>query len=332
MQSLSLQSKVLGLMSRVTLALLVTAALLGSAKTYAGTDYWINNTATNNLSNASSLWMTALTGGSAVTPVANDVWVFANTTAAALTNNFTSFSLGGIIFNPGTAADVIGGNAVTLKGGITNNSTALQTINFQLISQGNNTITANSGSIKIGGTLNAGTGTLTFNGAGTTTLTNNNIFNNGIVINNNGRLFSTGQFYLSGGGTVGSIFNNTGTFSNSGSTRLQGGTNTMNFTGGTSYLTGGLNIGAGSSNFVKIGSAMLNLEGTMSVGYSGSSGTGGTNVVVVNPGGVLNFKNIAGIFVGQAVYNSYNVVTNYGTITIDGVWGGNPVERAVRKQ
>jgi hypothetical protein len=263
---------------------------------------WTNNSATNNLSNAVGLWQ----GG--VNPVNGDSWTFQNTSNAALTNNFSSgFGVAGMTFAAGAGSTTIGGNSILLSGGVINLSTALETLNIAINNAGNNSVNASNGSIRLGGAI-TGSGTLSFSGAGTTTLATN-VSYAGMTVSNSGNLTAAGQFYLNGG----AVFNNTGTFNSSvsGQFRMQGGTNTVNFNLGTATLSG-FNEGGyalNGINTITVGDgATVSSTTTCSVGYTG----GLTNVLVVRSGGLLNLK---GMFVIQAGSSIYGAVTNYGTIS-----------------
>jgi autotransporter-associated beta strand protein len=150
-------------------AIAATAMSLGTVGTAsAGTDYWTNN-GSNNLSNSSTLWVTAATSGSATSPVSGDSWIFANTNASTLTNNFTNgFVVNGLTFASGTGNDTIVGNAFTLAGGLTNNSTVgSMTIsnNITLTNTWNLYMASSSGNLTFAGNL-SGNGTFTQTGGG----------------------------------------------------------------------------------------------------------------------------------------------------------------------
>jgi fibronectin-binding autotransporter adhesin len=284
------------------MVLLMMTAGIGNLR--AAVQTWTNNTSTNNLSNSVGLWQ----GG--VNPVSGDSWVFANTANETLTNNFAAnFNVAGIIFNSGTGSNVIGGSAITLSGGITNNSANLQTMNFNIVNSGSNTITASSGNITFGGTI-TGTGTLSFSGSRTITLATN-ISYSGMTLSNAGTLTTTGQFYLQGG-TGGSVFNNIGTFNSTlaGQFRLNGGSNTVNFLAGTATVNG-FNQGSASTsaNLITIASnAVFTTTNGGAIGY-----TGGSNVMVISNGGVFN--STTGFMISQAGDGMFGAITNYGTIS-----------------
>jgi autotransporter-associated beta strand protein len=155
-------SRILGLA-----AIAATAMSLGTVGTAsAGTDYWTNNTSTNNLSNSSSLWLTA-TNGSLTNPVSGDSWVFANTGSIVLTNNYTGYVVNGITFNSGTGAITFGGNTLTLAGTLANNAAAQMTFNNAIIITNTFSITSSAnGNIQFSGNLSGnGTITQTFGGS-----------------------------------------------------------------------------------------------------------------------------------------------------------------------
>lgn len=109
------------------------------------------------------------------------------------TNNIVSgnlSSVGAITFDSGAGAYTLAansgsagnGSALTVTGGITNNSSSTQTINMDLGFSTTQTIAANSGNIAIGGVI-SGSGGLTKSGANTLTLNGTNTFNGSTTIN-----------------------------------------------------------------------------------------------------------------------------------------------------
>jgi autotransporter-associated beta strand protein len=143
---------------------------------------------------------------------ANAPLVFAGTTQ--LTNNNNSAAnteYGGITFNAGAGAFVIGGNAINLGGDIVNNSTSVQTINTNLAMQTNINFNAASDDLAIGGQI-SGSFSLTKLGTHTLILSGANSYTGGTVVSA-GRLLieptssttsalPTGALSISGSGIV----------------------------------------------------------------------------------------------------------------------------------
>lgn len=121
-------------------------------------------------------WTTGATtpGAPTGTIAAGDSLYFGTSSITALNENEAAgFSIGSFTFNAGASAYTISGNSFALGvGGITNNSTSLQTINdaFTIATAGTAfTTTAGGGNLALGGAI-SGAGGMTFAGTGTTTL------------------------------------------------------------------------------------------------------------------------------------------------------------------
>jgi autotransporter-associated beta strand protein len=140
--------------------------------------------ATNNLSNASTLWVTAATGGTATSPVSGDTWNFANTAGATLNNNFSNaFTVAGITFISTAGATTINGNSINLSGDIINNGTKVQTLGTAFVLTGNRTFsTASGGNLLFNGSISGAFGITTI-GTGTTTLAAANTYSGGTFVN-----------------------------------------------------------------------------------------------------------------------------------------------------
>ena len=141
----------------ITAASIGTVSLLGQ-QAHAANDIWVGNTSTS--WNVPANWSTAPTG-----PVTADTLEFgaAGTAGTTLVDNLmtpTTFSIAGITYDAGAPAYVVnpgtvGTNGFTLTGGITNNSTSLQTISDNIIVSANRTITTTpgGGDVTLSGTL-----------------------------------------------------------------------------------------------------------------------------------------------------------------------------------
>ena len=138
-------------------ALFASLGLSATAQA-AGTDTWVSSPTTADWSTAGN-W-TAGTGGS-TPPVAGDSLAFGSTTGTTLVNDLTAgTSFAALTFNSGASAYTLTGNALTLTGNVTNNSSAVQTINLNTTlsaSSGFNTFVGNNadGGFVVGGTISS---------------------------------------------------------------------------------------------------------------------------------------------------------------------------------
>lgn len=100
-------------------------------------------------------------------PAAGDNLIFTGSTRLTPNNNAAAgTSFGDITFLNGAGAFVIGGNAITLAGVITNNDPDTQTLNIAMTFAATRTINCASGGITLGGRI-SGAGGLTKTGTGT---------------------------------------------------------------------------------------------------------------------------------------------------------------------
>lgn len=214
----------------------------------------------------------------------------------------TNYSVTGVIFNSGASSFTLGVAAsrfLTLTGsGITNNSTASQSVNIPL-------------SLGAAQTLNAASGNLTFS---------QNITNNGNLLTVSGNSNTTVSAAITG--TAGLVKAGTGTLTLSG-TSPYAGTTTVN--AGTLNVIGSLP----STNITYVGGAVgkaaLTVSGTLKqknllIGNaSGATGavyqTAGTITVTNGGGDCLNVGNIAG---GYGYYNISGGTTLASGIAVGG--------------
>jgi len=152
-------------------AVLILTLAAGSA--LAGTT-WDGGGSDNN-------WSTATNWNGDAAPSSPSALNFAGTTQLTPNNDFTNFTVKGFTFSSGAGAFIIGGNAISLAGDITNNSTSAETINLNMATTSNRTIDVASGSIALGGVI-SGTASLTKSGAGTSVLSGANTYSGGTTL------------------------------------------------------------------------------------------------------------------------------------------------------
>ena len=267
-------------------------------------------------------------------PSATDLLFFAGTTRLTATNNFAAnTAFNGLTFNSGAGTFVLSGNAITLGGGITNNSTSLQTINLNLaLGTTRNIEVVSAGSLTIGGVISgaglgftkSGAGTLMLNGANT--YTGATTISAGVVNAQNNSAFGTtaggvtvasgAALELQGGRAIGAeplTLNGSGV-SNGGALR--------NISGNNSWL-GNITLGSATT----IGSD----AGTLTIGSGAAGGTiSGTGPLTKVGAGTLTLSgNSFNTYSGGTIVNEGTLILNKvggtaipGTLTIgDGIGG-----------
>lgn len=204
---------------RSCLQLLVALALLGwSAMAHAApqTDTWNGGGADNN-------WNTVLNWDTPVT-TSGDILIFAPSPRPAPNNDFTGLQIDSITFN--TNGYALGGNALTITNGITDN-VGSNSCNIPLTLGASQTFQNTAGGITtIGGTIALGTNNLTI-------ANNGNVYLNGIISSTNGGTLTVNNGIARLGPSAGSAGNGFGTNSVVLSTTS---TNTTYFTNIT-YIT-----------------------------------------------------------------------------------------------
>ena len=242
--------------------LLAAATLVAASSSLAaGTDTWLGNTATT--------WSTAANWTGANTPPASgDDLVFggAGTSGLTLTDDLTSLGINSLTFNSGAGAFVIGGNAFSLAGNITNSSTALESLGNAITLTGATTVTttAGGGYVALSGVL-SGAGSIAESGTGTLTLSGANTYTGGLTVNSGTLVAATanGSSYgAAGNGNI--VVNNGGTISVTGDNALWG--------SGQGTTTKSLQINAGG--VVTIGTNTAHLSAlVMNGGTLNATGT-----------------------------------------------------------
>ncbi len=160
-------------------AALLVVGLFPVCMAQADTHTWNGGGANNN-------WNTASNWGGVV-PVGSDALVFGGTNRLAPNNNLTVATIfSGITFSAGAGAFTLSGNSFNLSGDIVNNSSATQTLSlaFLLYSGTTRAINTVSGDMRISGAIGQnGSCMLSKQGAGKLTLSGNNSYDGGTVIN-----------------------------------------------------------------------------------------------------------------------------------------------------
>jgi autotransporter-associated beta strand protein len=218
----------------------------------------------------------------------------------------------GITFNSGAGSFVLNGNAISLSGDVTNNSTNAQTVNLELdLSGADRNINAAAGDITLGGVIGGSYG-ITKSGAGALTLSGANTYTGATTV-------TAGTLNVTSGGVI----NNTAVTSIGGA---GGGSAVLSIAGGSLTATAGnyvwdssINVGYtnGGAGALKLGSGALSASRQLGLGNNGGYGactqTGGTASV----GGFLAL----GLGTGTGVFNqSGGTYTQAGPVT-DGAGG-----------
>ena len=235
-----------------------------------------------------------------------------------------SFTFNNILFNGGTAGSIQENIIVTNDFEIDNNTTC-NTANYSITIGGDFTI-------NVGSTYGHSANTTTFNGTGTQTLDFNGdvsfynlTFSNGGANAKtvNGNITANNRVTISSGSTV----DGPGTQNVAGGLRIDG---TCNFSGIVN-LTGNSLLTYSATNSLTLGTAVLNIEGYVSLAYGGAATSLQANIfnnVNINNGYLVLNNNTA--LVGQAgndfnlnagrvlyVRGTNNFPTGFGTYNLD---------------
>ena len=297
---------------------------------------WNGGSATDNNWGDADNW-----GGSSIVP--NDVLIFGGTARLNNTNDTTAGTIySNIVFNAGAGAFTLNGNPITLVSGVTNNSSAAQTvgvgINFA------NTISFNdggSGIVLAGGLTNtfsgtggvpmmlSGTGTiknlLNSSSGGTNMIAMNNASANWTLADNDASTPITVPWILAltnGTFNFGDA-NNAPTLTLSGTQgapldnqlgMVGGGTAMFNMNNGT--LTTSVRIN--TATMANATGIINQTGGTLNIGnqFQGANGGGAGEISIVNvSGGTMNINGGGGVF--------YVASRGTGTLTVSGTGAVN---------
>lgn len=202
------------------------------------------------------------------------------------------YDVASVTFNNGASSFILGtlGNTLTLSGGLTNNSTSLQTVTVPVVLNAVQTVNTASGNISLGDVNNsaAGTGGLTKTGNGTLILGGANTYSGAttvsagtVVVNSTGAInvnsdANDGQITVGNTAGLNAVLN------------ISGGTVNATRNSGAGGATPAIALGtvSGSSGFIKMSSGTLTTAANVSAaelhlgqntgGYGAFSLSGGT--------------------------------------------------------
>ncbi|MBU6221699.1 MAG: autotransporter-associated beta strand repeat-containing protein, partial [Planctomycetes bacterium] len=259
-------------------------------------------------------WANTANWTTGVAPVANDSLVFTgNKGNNANTNNIAAGTqFNGITFNSGAASFSLDGNAITLGGTVTNNSTNTQTITLNLaLTGGPQTFNAAGGNLTVSGTV-SGTFGLVKSGPRSLTLSDSNTYSGGTTLNSGTLVI--GNANALGSGTVatagGSVVAWSGNDSIANVFTLGSGTTSFG-TGGLSTLAGSIG-GTGSLRKFDVGTLALAGDNTYTGATSVAAGT-----LAIGSGGTT------GSVAGDIVNNSAVSFNRSDSLTYSGSISGN---------
>jgi len=175
------------LLSLRSAAFVLAATVLSTLSVRANSDSWVGNTSPN--------WNTAANWSPASVPLANDFlfFGFAGSGGSVLTNDIAAGTIfNGLTYQSSGSAFTIVGNSIGLNGGITNSGTSTQIISNNITLKGNESVTANTGTVTLAGNIDDGGNgySLTKLGTGIGILSGVNTFT-GIIAVNAGTLRAT---------------------------------------------------------------------------------------------------------------------------------------------
>jgi autotransporter-associated beta strand protein len=211
-------------------------------------------------------------------PLTNDYVTFAGTTQ--LTANMdASFTISSLTFSndAGSFAITNANSTLTLAGGLTNNSTSVQTVDVPVALSGSQTINAASGNVTISRVVSGSGVGLTKLGSSMLTLSGANTYSGATTISS-GSLTVSGSGSLGGGSYSASVVDNgTLNYNSSAAQTLSGvvsGTGTLAISSGTVTLSGANTFSGGTTIS----------SGTVTAGNNATFGVGSVTL----SGGTLN--------------------------------------------
>ena len=219
---------------------------------------------------SSGNWNTAGNWLGSTLPISGNTLVFTGSGGNS-TNNLAAVStgtgtLGALVFSNSAGSYAVTGGAVSLAGGVTNNSTSAQTIGLPITLLADQSIVAASGNLILNGNLTNSSTTTTFGGNSNLTL------NGAVVASGNLTMAGTGKLLLNGSNTYsGATILNSGTTQLGGSEKIPDASAVSVATGATFDLN---NFSETIGNLAGAGSVTLsNATLTFSSGSGSFSGT-----------------------------------------------------------
>ena len=169
---------------QVTLACALLAVTLSSALP-ASAAVWAWDSAPGGNTFGGAYWTSGTVPGAGTsTPATGDGLYFGGSSVTNLNNNDSGFSFTNFIFTAGAGSYTITNNSFNLNGTLVDASTNAQYVLTSVaLSASESLYVTNSGSLTLGGPVSGTAFGLTLSGPGTATLTNNNTYTGGTLVN-----------------------------------------------------------------------------------------------------------------------------------------------------
>lgn len=306
-------------------AIFVSFGGLGTTARAQTTFTWVGGGGNINWGGSPNNW----TNLASPTVGSTNAYVFTGVAKLTNHNNIANLTITSLLFSTNAGAFTLQGRAVSLIGGITNNSSNTQTINFAAITNDiDNTINAASNNIVINAAI-VGTGGITKAGAGTLILGTNNSYTGTTTISagtlslSDSGTISTNGLDLAASGATLNISNITAT--NISVAYLSGASGSAVFLGVKNMMFGGNNSSTAFAGVVS-GSGNLTKTGTGTTTLSGANTYTGSAVV---SDGTLHLANTTGSALGSVtnvsvssgatlLVSQNNQVNNAATVSLSG--------------